>query len=119
MDPDVSWEHITGFVLLDIISPPCTITPELSAAHTLIVFQKTLIGPQDTNCKDYVLGGYLFYGADSNTGSTGHNKVSVFDIRTNLIKYKRNDVRLHRQEEDIAFAYCFLIAGREVCTQFL
>ena len=62
---------------------------------------------------------YLLYGADSDTCCTGHNKMTVLNIWSNLIKYKRNDVGLHSQEEDITFANCLLVAGGEIHTQFL
>lgn len=61
----------------------------------------------------------LLYGTDSDPCSTGHNKVTVFDIWSNLIEDKRNDVGLHSQEENISPVHCLLVAGSEIYTQFL
>lgn len=61
----------------------------------------------------------LLYRADGDACRTGHNEVPIFDVWSNLIQYKRNDVWLHSQEENITFAYSLFVAGREIDTQFL
>lgn len=61
----------------------------------------------------------LLYRADGDTCSTGHNEVTILDVRPNLIQHERNDVRLHSQEENITFAHCLFVAGGEIDTQFL
>lgn len=61
----------------------------------------------------------LLYRADGDSCSTGHNKVTIFDVWSNLIQYKRDDVGLHSQEENITFAYCLFVASGEIDTQFL
>lgn len=62
---------------------------------------------------------FLLDRADGDTCSTGHNKVTLFDVWSNLIQYERDDVGLHGQEEDITFADCLLVAGGEIDAQFL
>lgn len=62
---------------------------------------------------------YLLYRADCHTCSTGHNEVTIFDVWSNLIQYKRNDVWLYSQEENITFVHGLLVAGGEIDTQFL
>lgn len=62
---------------------------------------------------------HLLYGADSDTCSTGDNKVTVLNIWSNLVEHKGNDVGLHSQEQDIAFAHRLLVAGGEIYSQFL
>ncbi len=62
---------------------------------------------------------YLLYRADGNTCSTGHNEVTILDVGSNLIQYKRNDVWLHSQEENITSPHCLFVAGGKVDTQFL
>lgn len=62
---------------------------------------------------------HLLYGADSDTCSTGDNKVTVLNIWSDFIKYKGNDVGLHSQEENITSAHRLLVAGGEIYTQFL
>lgn len=62
---------------------------------------------------------YLLYRADCDTCRTGHNEVTIFNVWSNLIQYKGNDVWLHSQEENVTFAYCLFVAGGEIDTQFL
>lgn len=61
----------------------------------------------------------LLYGADSDTCSTGDDKVTVFNVWPNLIKDKGDYVGLHSQEEDITSAHSLLVAGGEVHTHLL
>lgn len=61
----------------------------------------------------------LLYRADSDTCSTGHNEVTIFDVWSNFIQHKRNNMWLHSQEENITLAHGFFVAGGEIDTQFL
>lgn len=45
--------------------------------------------------------------------------MAVLNVWSNLIQHEGNDVRLHSQEQDIAFTDCLFVAGGEVNTQFL
>lgn len=60
---------------------------------------------------------HLLYRADGDTGSTGHDEVAVLDVRSDLIQHKGNDVWLHSQEQNIAFADRLFVACGEVDTQ--
>ncbi|TNN72684.1 hypothetical protein EYF80_017133 [Liparis tanakae] len=53
----------------------------------------------------------FYKSADGDTCSTGHNEVTVFDVWSNLIQHKGDDVRLHGQEENITLAHCLFVAG--------
>lgn len=77
-----------------------------------------------TLCSDSNMGGQraitcLLYRADGDSCSTGHNKVTIFNVWSNLIQHKRNDVWLHSQEENITFVHCLFVAGGQTHTQFL
>lgn len=61
----------------------------------------------------------LLYRADGDTCSTGHNEVTIFDVWSNLIQHKGDDVRLHGQEDNITLAHCLFVAGGEIDAQFL
>lgn len=62
---------------------------------------------------------HLLNRADGDACSTGHDEVAVFDVWADLIQHEGNDVGLHSQEQNIAFADRLFVAGGEVDTQFL
>lgn len=61
----------------------------------------------------------LLYRADGDTCRTGHNKMTIFNVWSYLIQYKRDDVGLHGQEDNIGLAHCLFVACCEIDTQFL
>lgn len=56
----------------------------------------------------------LFDGSDGDAGGAGHDKVAIFDARSDLVQHEGNDVRLDRQEEDVALAHRLFVAGGDV-----
>lgn len=45
--------------------------------------------------------------------------MTIFNIWSNLIQYKRNDVGLHGEEENITLVHCLFVASGEIHTQSL
>ena len=64
-------------------------------------------------------GSDLLYRADGDSCSTGHYKVSVLDVWSNLIQHKGDDVGFDCQEQDITLVHHFLVTGGEDSTHFL
>lgn len=61
----------------------------------------------------------LLYGADGDTGCTGHDKVAILDVGPNLVQDEGDDVRLNGQKEHVALADGLLVAGRHAHPHFL
>lgn len=87
--------------------------------HTLPVFFNTYCQVQFLIITFIAALAHLLYRADGDTRSTGNDEVAVLDVWSDLIQHEGNDVWLHSQEQNIAFANCLFVACGEVDTQFL